>query len=677
MSWMTPSLIAAGANHRNNTFNFSRRLRTISVPLAALVVAPLMAVDAAGQQWFSAWTAAPSLILRTSMNGNSVRMIVRPTIAGSAVRVRLENALGQTSVVFSAAYIGQVQSGAALAPGTNTPLTFNGRPGLTLAAGAGAYSDPLTFRVVAFTRYAISLDVTTASEISGHTLGLVTNYMAVGAHAADPTANAFTAVPNGDVNSNQGPQFPFYWVAAMDVASSSNKGTVVTLGDSITDGYCSTRTNNGAFSGVEVPDMYNRWPDLLAMRFAGLPANQSKAVANEGISGNTVVPPPLAGPPAVDRLDNDVLARAGATHVILFEGTNDIGSEGAASATVIAGDQQIIDRVHTAGLKIIGVTLIPRGGEGAWTSSQEQQRVAVNDWIRTQANFDGLIDFDKLMQGSTGSKTGAPAIPPQWSCWDGVHPNAAGYAAMSASIDLSLFQLPGAATVNAASYDVSALSSGGIATLYGTGLSDSTASAPSANLPDSLAGVSVTVQDTAGTTQTAPLYFVSSLQISFVVPAGLANGKATVAVLKNSSPVASTAVQLTTVAPGLFSANASGKGVAAAYFATAANPVIYAFACGNTAGSCVSAPFDLSTAPGGAALVLYGTGIRNNTGLSSTTVTIGGLPATVVYAGPQNQYPGLDQINVQVPPGLGGEGEVDVIVVVNGRAANTVRVAFK
>lgn len=234
-----------------------------------------------------------------------------------------------------------------------------------------------------------------------------------------------------------------------------------------------------------------------------------------------------------------------------------------------------------------------------------------------------------------------------------------------------------ASIVNAASFEASALASGTIATLFGAGLSDTTAATASTSLPTSLAGVSVTVTDSTGNTQTAPLFFVSPGQINFLVPAGLANGSATVTVLKNSTPVAASTIQLATVAPALFSANANGKGVAAAYFATAANPAIFTFTCGSTPGSCVAAPFDLSTAPGGAVLVLYGTGLRNNSGLSSVTVTIGGVPATAVYAGPQNQYPGLDQINVQVPAGLAGKGEVDVVVVVNGRAANTVRVAFQ
>jgi uncharacterized protein (TIGR03437 family) len=231
-----------------------------------------------------------------------------------------------------------------------------------------------------------------------------------------------------------------------------------------------------------------------------------------------------------------------------------------------------------------------------------------------------------------------------------------------------------AATVNAASFDSAALAPGTIASLFGTGLADSVAAAPSTDLPTTLAGVTVMVRDSGGANRTAPLFFVSPGQVNFLIPPGAASGSATVTVNKNSQAVATSTIQLSTVAPAIFTANADGKGVPAAYFATSTNPLIWAFTCGAT---CVPAPFDLSTAAGGAFLVLYGTGIRNHGGLSSVRVAIGGITATVTYAGSQNQYPGLDQINVQVPAGLVGKGEVDVVVVVNDRAANTVRVAFR
>jgi lysophospholipase L1-like esterase len=396
--------------------------------------------------WFSAWTAAqgahyPGSTLPSSSDTNSVRMIVRPTISGNAVRVKIENTNGTGPVAFSAAYIGKAQSGAAVT--ANTQLTFNdGSLGLTLNPGDGAYSDPLPFSVTAFTRYAVSLDVATPPKnISGHELGLVTNYMVAGAHAADPSDTGFAEVPNPNSDT-----FPVYWVAAVDVRSSSATGTVVAIGDSITDGQCSTRTHDGAASpfGVALPDVYNRWTDLLAARFAGLPESQSKAVADEGIAGNTVVSNGKisVGLPTLFRVDNDALFREGVTHVILFEGTNDLGN-GAVAGDVITADELIIDRAHTAGVKIIGATIIPRGAESAvnWTHAMELQRVALNDWIRHQAGFDGVIDFDALMQGPP-STTGNNAVTlrPQWSCFDHVHPNSDGYAAMAAFIDLSLFR---------------------------------------------------------------------------------------------------------------------------------------------------------------------------------------------------------------------------------------------
>jgi lysophospholipase L1-like esterase len=380
-----------------------------------------------GPQWYSAWTAPQIDRIATSLSGHSVRMIVRPTLSGSAVRVKIENVVGIEPVTFSAAYIGKVQSGAALVPGSSTQLTFSGLPGLTLDAGKGVYSDPVTFPISAFTRYAVSLDVTTSSDISGHEYGLVTNYVAAGAHAADPSGSGFTPIPNA------GFAYPVYWVAAVDVASMSSTGTVVALGDSITDGFCSDLTNGG--TGTVIPDLYNRWTDLLAARFAALPADQSKAVANEGIAGNNVT---VGFRPALFRMADDVLGREGATHVIFLEGTNDLHA-GKTAAQLTAADQRIVADAHQIGLKIIGATILPRGGDPFWTAGMEKERLELNEWIRQGGYFDGVIDFDALMQGPPGMNH-LVSIPEKWSCHDGVHPNSAGYAAMAAFIDLDLFR---------------------------------------------------------------------------------------------------------------------------------------------------------------------------------------------------------------------------------------------
>jgi lysophospholipase L1-like esterase len=388
--------------------------------------------DHDGGRWFSAWTVSHGARQTTpALSGTTVRMIVRPTISGNHLRVKLENTLGTAPVVFSAAYIGVLDTGAALVAGSNRRLAFSGQAGLSLAPGAGAYSDPVRFSVEAFRRLAVSLDVVSASDISAHALGLTTNYSAAGARAASTSADGFTPVPDNAGN------FPFYWIAALDVKSRTAAGTVVTFGDSITDGRCSTRDS----AGVDHPDLYNRWPDLLAARLAALRGKHAPAVANEAIAGNRVVSGGN-GPPALTRLDRDVLDRAGLSQVIFFEGTNDI-TGGASAATIIDGIQQVINRVHAKGVPIFGVTVVPRGRPApltGWTIDMEAQRLAVNHWMHTDANFDALIEFGALMQGPIVASDLSESYWPSWNCGDYTHPNTAGYQAMGSFIDLGLFR---------------------------------------------------------------------------------------------------------------------------------------------------------------------------------------------------------------------------------------------
>jgi len=161
-----------------------------------------------------------------------------------------------------------------------------------------------------------------------------------------------------------------------------------------------------------------------------------KSVVNEGIFGNTVTrtDSPGIGQPAIERLDRDVLDRAGVTHVILFEGTNDI-RRNVTAAQLIAGLQEIIDRVKVRGLKIIGATLIPRH-EGSWTAEMSQVRHEVNTWIRNQAAFDAVIDFDEVMRDPNNPDL----INPLYDVGDHIHPNDMGYIIMGRSIDLTIFQ---------------------------------------------------------------------------------------------------------------------------------------------------------------------------------------------------------------------------------------------
>jgi lysophospholipase L1-like esterase len=403
----------------------------LSLALLTPVDAFAQAAQAGEGRWLSAWTVSHNARQTPpALDDSTVRMIVRPTVSGNAVRVKLENTLGRTPVTFSAAFLGVTGQGASVIQGSNTQLSFGGHPAVTLSPGAGAWSDPIIFAVTAFENLTVSLDVASVSDVSGHTLGLVTNYRAQGAHAADPSGTGFDALPPGGNN----PGYPFYWLAAVDVMSSAS-GTIVAFGDSITDGRCSTNENN-----VVVPDRHQRWTDVLAARLASLPAGAIKAVVNEGIAGNRIAPSGGNGPAGLVRLDRDVLDRAGATHVILFEGTNDIRG-GATAEEVIAGTQQVINRVHAKGLAIIGVTIIPRGRPDSvmgWDPNMEQHRLAVNTWIRSEATFDGVIDFDSLMKGGPVF-AGSQSLKPEFDCGDYTHPNPAGYKAMGEAIDLGLF----------------------------------------------------------------------------------------------------------------------------------------------------------------------------------------------------------------------------------------------
>jgi lysophospholipase L1-like esterase len=289
--------------------------------------------------------------------------------------------------------------------------------------------------VRAFEKLSLSLDVQSASDISVHHVGLRNNWSASGARSADVSGAGFEPLP--EAGAAQTGQWPFYWVAALDVRSTAAKGSVVFLADSITDGRCSTRDDKG----VVQPNLDQRWGDVLAKRLAA--RGTQLGFANAGISGNRVLDRGN-GPSALERYERDVLDREGVTHVVFFEGTNDV-SAGHTAPQIAAGMQKIVSALKQKGIKVIGATAIPRGSATVgpkWTAALEHERLELNKWLRSSASgFDGLIDFDALMQGSQAPLAGggsAPVIPAAWNC-DGVHPNAAGYKAMGEFVDLKLF----------------------------------------------------------------------------------------------------------------------------------------------------------------------------------------------------------------------------------------------
>ena len=238
---------------------------------------------------------------------------------------------------------------------------------------------------------------------------------------------------------------------------------------------------------------------------------------------------------------------------------------------------------------------------------------------------------------------------------------------------------PTVASFNSASYALNGiLAAGAIASAFGQGLADAATPAGPPPLTTTLGNVTLSVKDSAGTTRPASLYFAGPTQINYVVPDGTATGAGTVTVAKNGQPVVTGAIQVAAVAPGVFTANANGSGAAAAFAekvpASGPRTSQYNYTCGTAAGSCVTAPIDLGTATDQVYLELYGTGIRGYK--NSIAATIGGVSATPAF-GVNPTYPGMDQVNLLIPRSLIGRGEVDVILTVDGVAANTVKINVK
>ena len=183
--------------------------------------------------------------------------------------------------------------------------------------------------------------------------------------------------------------------------------------------------------------------------------------------------------------------------------------------------------------------------------------------------------------------------------------------------------------------------------------------------------MTVSITDSAGMTRLAPIYSISASQVNYIVPAGSASGVASIAIGSSTG-----GAQIDSVAPGLYSANANGAGVAAAtaaLYPASGNPTPEpVFQCSPSTGVCASVPMSLGSASDQLVVTLYGTGLRNLSSLQNTTVSIGGALAQILYAGAQPQYPGLDQVNVVVPQSLAGAGEVPVLLTVEGQTANVV-----
>lgn len=249
------------------------------------------------------------------------------------------------------------------------------------------------------------------------------------------------------------------------------------------------------------------------------------------------------------------------------------------------------------------------------------------------------------------------------------------------SAPLALTVVRTVANVSAANYQGAALAAEQIVAAFGTGLATATQVAMTQPLPTSLAGTTVRVRDAANVERLAPLFFVSATQVNYLVPEGTSLGQALVTVLAGDGATSQAVVRVDAVAPGLFTADATGAGLAAANVLRVKldGTLIYESVArfDTTQNRFVAIPIDFGADSDQLFLLLYGTGFRNRSALSAVSVKIGGADAEVLYAGAQGSLAGLDQINARLPRSLAGRGDVDVVVTIDDKVVNTAKVGFR
>jgi lysophospholipase L1-like esterase len=408
----------------------------VAAALAANTLTPAAAsaTPRPGPRWSTSWASAMQRPVagsdatgpNWSMDGftnQTIRETVRVSDGGASVRIRLSNTYGTGPLVITGATVARTRTGAAVEPGTVRTLTFDGRRSTTIAAGRVGASDAAALHITPLESLTITLYLAGASgPATFHEDGLTTTYQATGDHRSDTGGTAFSG----------GTSHSFYYLTGVDVAGGGSRGTVVSFGDSITNGHNSTLGGNA------------RYTDALADRLTS--AHRQLNVANVGISGNLLLSElPCFGGTGVDRFQRDALDQPGVRTVILLEGENDIwDSEGdfgcgvtsrVTADELIAGYKSLIAAAHARGVRVIGVTITPFKAPYIAPADFERAeaiRDQVNDWVRTSGAYDGVADF----AGAVADPADPQQLNPAYNSGDFLHPDDAGYAALAATINL-------------------------------------------------------------------------------------------------------------------------------------------------------------------------------------------------------------------------------------------------
>lgn len=414
------------------------RKKFVAVLIVIALATPALAkshrhpANASQTHWVGTWAASQQIpepantLAPEDLTDATLRQIVRLSIGGATLRVHLSNAFGTQPLLITAAHIARPLSAATsqIDLATDRALTFSGSASVIIPAGAEYISDPIAFPVTPLSSLAITIhyDEPPARE-TGHPGSRATSYLV---HGDEVSAAEFSDAKKID---------HWYQIAEVDIDAALNAASIVTLGDSITDGHAATTNGN------------DRWPDVLAERLQASPTTSNLGVLNQGIGGNHLLTDGL-GPNALARFDRDVLAQPGAKYLIVLEGINDLGGLTRLNEVstpehlafvhrIIAAYQQIILRAHARDIKVIGATILPYTGSDYYhpAPSSEADRQTINQWIRDPGHFDAVIDFDKASRDPLHPDRLLPA----YDSGDHLHPSPAGYRAMGESIPLSLF----------------------------------------------------------------------------------------------------------------------------------------------------------------------------------------------------------------------------------------------
>jgi lysophospholipase L1-like esterase len=372
------------------------------------------------------------------------RLIVRPDVWGSQLRLRLSNVLGTKPVTFDGVFVGLQLGSAMLLAGSNRPVTFGGRSTVTIPAGQFAWSDAVRLPFVpkmgkealVGRKLAVSFHIVGESgPMTWHAKALTTSYLTAPGAGAKGEREDEAAFPYTTAS--------WYFLDAVEMMMPLETSAVVAFGDSITDGTAATMNGD------------DRWPDVLSRRLHAVYGDRI-AVVNAGIGGNQVAGPaeygpskPFpGGPAAIQRIDRDVLGLSGVKTVIWLEGINDFSRNGNATLeTVQAAIKETLARVRKLrpDIRIIGATMTSAFGSSSPAHGfveQDEMRKALNTFIRSSGLFDGIIDFDAVTLDPQSGGLKAEFIPESTTGGPGdkLHPNRTGYLKMGTVIDLNLFK---------------------------------------------------------------------------------------------------------------------------------------------------------------------------------------------------------------------------------------------